>query len=50
MPYTPPEPPLYSNVQDARDGVNAAREANEARERIAREIGQVAVQGTTQPR
>ena len=50
MSHTPPAQPLYSNVQPAEDGARAAREAAEIRERIAREIGRVAIQGTTQPK
>lgn len=54
MGYTPPPPqPNYSIIEQAQqiqDGVDAARTANEIRDRIAREIGHVAVQGTSQPR
>ena len=49
--YTPY--PDYSWVEQAnsiQDGVNAAREANEISDEIARQIGHVAIQGTSQPR
>jgi hypothetical protein len=49
--YTPP--PEYSWVEQVNrieDGVNAASDAIRIREEIARQIGHVAVQGTSQQR
>ncbi len=48
MDYTPP--PDYAIVQQVEDGINAASDAIRIQEEIARQIGHVAVQGTTQPR
>ena len=53
VPPSYPQEPVsgyVEQVQQMQDGVNAAREANEIRDRIAREIGRTAIQGTSQPR
>jgi hypothetical protein len=52
MNYIPPEPtPLYSNVQQQwQDAGRGAQEIEEQRQRVAREIGHIAVQTTSQPR
>lgn len=50
MDYQPPPEPLYSNVQQIQDGARAAQEAEEQRQRVAREIGHIAVQTTSQQR
>jgi hypothetical protein len=51
MAYTPP--PQYSLVETAQqiqEGAKAACDATQRRDEISREIGHVAVQGTSQPR
>jgi hypothetical protein len=53
MAYTPPPEPQYSWVQSAQqiqEGADAAYDAVQRREQISREIGHIAVQGTSQPR
>jgi hypothetical protein len=49
--YTPPPDSAYVQYVDPiQDGINAGREAIEIREQIARQIGHVAVQGSSQSR
>lgn len=47
----PQDPPaIVETVRNIQEGINGAREANAISDEIARQIGHVAVQGTSQRR